>query len=152
MKTGLFAGSFDPFTIGHMSMVRRALPLFDRLIIGIGVNEHKQCMMSPLERKKAIEQLFEDDDSVVVMTYSGLTADFARSMGVAYIVKGVRSVRDFEAEREQADINRMLTGVETILLPAEPGLDSVSSTVVRELSHFGKDVSPLLPHKDGHDD
>lgn len=152
MKTGLFAGSFDPFTIGHMSIVRRALPLFDRLIIGIGVNEHKQCMMSPLERKKAIEQLFEDDDSVVVMTYSGLTADFARSMGAAYIVKGVRSVRDFEAEREQADINRMLTGVETILLPAEPGLDSVNSTVVRELSHFGKDVSPLLPHKDGHDD
>ena len=152
MKTGLFAGSFDPFTIGHMSIVRRALPLFDRLIIGIGVNEHKQCMMSPLERKKAIEQLFEDDDSVVVMTYSGLTADFARSMGAAYIVKGVRSVRDFEAEREQADINRMLTGVETIRLPAEPGLDSVSSTVVRELSHFGKDVSPLLPHKDGHDD
>lgn len=152
MKTGLFAGSFDPFTIGHMSIVRRALPLFDRLIIGIGVNEHKQCMMSPLERKKTIEQLFEDDDSVVVMTYSGLTADFARSMGAAYIVKGVRSVRDFEAEREQADINRMLTGVETILLPAEPGLDSVSSTVVRELSHFGKDVSPLLPHKDGHDD
>lgn len=152
MKTGLFAGSFDPFTIGHMSIVRRALPLFDRLIIGIGVNEHKQCMMSPLERKKAIEQLFEDDDNVVVMTYSGLTADFARSMGAAYIVKGVRSVRDFEAEREQADINRMLTGVETILLPAEPGLDSVSSTVVRELSHFGKDVSPLLPHKDGHND
>lgn len=152
MKTGLFAGSFDPFTIGHMSIVRRALPLFDRLIIGIGVNEHKQCMMSPLERKKVIEQLFEDDDSVVVMTYSGLTADFARSMGAAYIVKGVRSVRDFEAEREQADINRMLTGVETILLPAEPGLDSVSSTVVRELSHFDKDVSPLLPHKDGHDD
>ena len=146
MKTGLFAGSFDPFTIGHMSIVRRALPLFDRLIIGIGVNEHKQCMMSPLERKKAIEQLFEADDSVVVLPYSGLTAAIARSMGAAYIVKGVRSVRDFEAEREQADINRMLTGVETILLPAEPGLDSVSSTVVRVLSHFGKEVSPLLPH------
>ena len=109
-------------------------------------------MVSNILLSVSSRPLFEDDDSVVVMTYSGLTADFARSMGAAYIVKGVRSVRDFEAEREQADINRMLTGVETILLPAEPGLDSVSSTVVRELSHFGKDVSPLLPHKDGHDD
>ena len=127
MKTGLFAGSFDPFTIGHMSIVRRALPLFDRLIIGIGVNETKQCMMTPMQRKEAIERIFEGDDRVSVMTYSGLTADFARTMGAEYIVKGVRSVRDFEAEREQADINRMLSGVE------------------RELSHFGKDVSALLP-------
>lgn len=145
MKTGLFAGSFDPFTIGHMSIVRRALPLFDRLIIGIGVNETKQCMMTPMQRKEAIEHIFEGDYRVSVMTYSGLTADFARTMGAEYIVKGVRSVRDFEAEREQADINRMLSGVETILLPAEPGLDCVSSSVVRELSHFGKDVSALLP-------
>ena len=72
MKTGLFAGSFDPFTIGHMSIVRRALPLFDRLIIGIGVNETKQCMMTPMQRKEAIERIFEGDDRVSVMTYSGL--------------------------------------------------------------------------------
>ena len=91
MKTGLFAGSFDPFTIGHMSIVRRALPLFDRLIIGIGVNETKQCMMTPMQRKEAIEHIFEGDDRVSVMTYSGLTADFARTMGAEYIVNRLTS-------------------------------------------------------------
>lgn len=147
MRTGIFVGSFDPFTIGHDSVVRRALPLFDRLIIGVGVNGNKKCMADPLMRKQAIERVYAGERRVEVVTYSGLTADFARSVGAQFIVKGVRSVRDFESEREQADINRMLTGVETLLLMAEPGLGCISSSVARELAHFGKDITPLLPQE-----
>jgi len=145
MTTGLFVGSFDPFTIGHASVVRRVLPLFDRLIIGVGVNESKDCAATAEERRRKIAQLYVKDSRIEVMTYTGLTADFAQTVDARYIVKGVRSVRDFEAEREQADINRTLTGVETLLLPAEPALSSVSSSVVRELKHFGRDISAFIP-------
>lgn len=144
-KTGLFAGSFDPFTIGHASIVRRALPLFDRLVIGVGVNEQKRYSQTAAQRVEAIRRLYDGDSRIEVMQYSCLTADFAHDIGAAFIVKGVRNVRDFEAERDQADINRRLTGVETLLLCAEPGLDSVSSSVVRELRSFGKDTDEFLP-------
>lgn len=145
MATGLFAGSFDPFTIGHASVVRRALPLFDRLIIGVGVNVSKNCAAEAERRRDEIARLYAGEERIEVVTYTGLTADFASSVGAKYIIKGVRSVRDFESEREQADINRLLTGVETLLLPAEPAVASVSSSVVRELSGFGRDVSAFLP-------
>lgn len=145
MKIGIFVGSFDPFTIGHDSIVRRALPLFDKIVIGVGVNEHKQTMLSSEERTAAIERLYKDEPRISVQTYSDLTVDFASRVHAQYIIKGVRSVKDFEYEREQADVNRQLTGIETILFLAEPQLSSISSSVVRELQHFGKDVSPFLP-------
>ena len=144
-RIGIFVGSFDPFTIGHDSVVRRAVGLFDRLVIGVGVNESKRCMLSAGERVAAIARLYAGDSRISVEQYSDLTADFARRVGAQFIVKGVRSVRDFEFERDQADINRRLTGVETVLLYAEPGMDSISSTVVRELKHFGRDVEEFLP-------
>ena len=115
-RTGIFVGSFDPFTIGHASVVRRALPLFDRLVIGVGVNAGKRYMTSTEDRVAAISRLYADDSRVTVEAYTGLTVDFAERHGAKFIVKGVRSVRDFEFEREQADINRHLTGVETVLL------------------------------------
>lgn len=145
MRTGLFVGTFDPFTVGHDSIVRRALPLFDRLVIGVGKNERKNCMLTVPERVAQIKSLYEGESRVVVKEYADLTVDFARREGAMFIVKGVRSVKDFEFEREQADINRQLTGIETLLFFAEPGLESVSSTVVRELTHFGKDVTQFLP-------
>ena len=144
-RTGIFVGSFDPFTIGHDSIVRRALPLFDRLVIGVGVNGGKRYMLAPEQRVEAIRRLYEGEPKIEVEAYDDLTVDFARRCGAHYIVKGVRSVRDFEFEREQADINRRLTGVETLLFYALPGMESVSSTVVRELSHFGRDVASFLP-------
>ena len=144
-RTGIFVGSFDPFTIGHDSIVRRALPLFDRIVIGVGVNEHKQTMLSAEERTAAIERLYKDEPRISVQTYSDLTVDFALRVCAQYIIKGVRSVKDFEYEREQADVNRQLTGIETVLFLAEPQLASISSSVVRELQHFGKDVSQFLP-------
>lgn len=147
MRTGIFVGSFDPFTIGHQSVVDRVLPLFDRVVIGVGVNERKQYMLTTEERVAAIRQLYAGDERVVVESYSDLTVDFAQRHGAQFVVKGVRNVRDFEYERDQADINRRLTGLETLLIYAEPGLDSVSSSVVRELKHFGKDTSMFVPKR-----
>ena len=144
-RTGIFVGSFDPFTIGHDSVVRRAVKLFDRLVIGVGVNESKRYMLPAAERVEAIRRLYIGDERISVEQYSDLTVDFARRMGAEFIVKGVRSVKDFEFERDQADINRRLTGIETVLLYAEPGMDCISSSVVRELTHFGRDCSMFLP-------
>lgn len=145
MNKGLFVGSFDPFTIGHDSIVRRALPLFDHIIIGVGVNERKKYMLSAEERVKRIKRLYADEPKIEVRAYSDLTIDFARREQVTYIIKGVRSVKDFEYEREQADVNRLLSGVETIFLYAEPQLSSISSSMVRELQHFRRDISEFLP-------
>ena len=141
-------GSFDPFTIGHDSVVRRALPLFDRLVIGVGVNSGKQCMLTPEQRVEAISRLYAGEPRIEVTAYSDLTVSLARRVGAQYVVKGVRSVRDFEFEREQAEINRQLTGLETVVLFSLPGMDSVSSTVVRELSRFGHDYSQFMPGPD----
>ena len=146
LKTGIFVGSFDPFTVGHDSIVRRSLPLFDRLVIGVvGDNVHKPSMRPAEERMRIISQLYADEPAIEVKPYHGLAVDFARAENAHFIVKGVRSVKDFEYEREQADINRQIAGIETILLFAEPHLSSVSSTMVRELQHFGVDVSKFLP-------
>lgn len=147
MKTAIFAGSFDPFTIGHKDIADRAKALCDELIIAIGHNEHKQYMLSLDERVKVIRDLYKYDLNVRVETYDDLTADFAQRMNADCIIKGVRSVKDFEYEREQAEINFNLTGIETVILFARPGLECVSSTVVRELIHFGKDVSDYIPTK-----
>ena len=147
MNKGLFVGSFDPFTIGHDSIVRRALLLFDHIIIGVGVNERKKYMLDAEERVKRIKCLYADNPKIEVKAYSDLTIDFARREQATYIIKGVRSVKDFEYEREQADVNRLLSGVETIFLYAEPQLSSISSTMVRELQHFGRDISEFLPKR-----
>ena len=145
MRTGIFVGSFDPFTIGHDNIVRRALPLFDRLIIGIGINERKQYLQDVDTRKRKIQELYHNESRITVKTYSDLTVDFAKREKADFIVKGVRTAKDFEYEREQADINRRLGDIETLLLFAEPGLEAVSSSLVRELVHFGKDVRQFLP-------
>ena len=140
-------GSFNPFTVGHHSIVTRALPLFDQLVIGVvGDQVHKPDMPSAQERMDVIKSLYADEPRISVKPYYGLAIDFARQQGAQFIVKGVRSVKDFEYEREQADTNRMLSGVETILLCAEPQLANVSSSLVRELQHFGTDVSRFLPN------
>lgn len=145
MRTGLFIGSFDPFTIGHHSVVRRALPLFDKLVIGVGVNERKKYMYSTEVRVKTIAEIYTDEPKIEVKAYNDLAVDFAHREGAWFIVKGVRSVKDFEYEREQADINRQIGGIETVFIYSEPKWESVSSTLVRELIHFGRDVKEFLP-------
>lgn len=148
LKTGIFVGSFDPFTIGHDSIVRRALPLFDRLVIGVvGDNVHKPGMRPAEERMQTIRELYADDSRIEVKAYHGLAMDFAKAENAHFIVKGVRNTSDFEYEQWQADFNRKLGGIETILLYTEPELASVSSSALRELSHFGVDVSEYLPKR-----
>ena len=143
--TAIFTGSFDPFTIGHYDIVSRALPLFSRIVIGVGGNERKQYMQAAEQRCATIASIYADEPKIEVKSYSDLTVDFARREGAIYIMKGVRSVKDFEYEREQADINRQLSGIDTILLYSDPRYSSISSSMVRELIHFGQDVSRYLP-------
>ncbi len=148
MKTGIFVGSFNPFTVGHDSIVKRALPLFDRLVIGVvGQQVNKPGQPSAEERAEAIRKIYADEPRIEVKPYYGLAVDFAREEGARFIVKGVRSVKDFEYEREQADINRLISNgeIETILLYAEPQLASISSSMVRELQHYGQDIRQFLP-------
>lgn len=141
----LFPGSFDPFTIGHDAIVRRALKLFGRVVVAVGVNERKQCMATPEERAEGIRRLYASEPRVSVETYSGLTVDLAHRLGASAIVRGVRSIRDFEYEREQADVNFRIGGIDTVLLIAEAQYASISSGMVRELIHFGHDVEEFLP-------
>lgn len=146
IKTGIFTGSFDPFTIGHADIVRRALPLFDRLVIGVVQdNVHKVHAASAAERRQVIQAHYAQEPRVQVKVYDDLAVDFARREGARFIIKGVRSVKDYEYEREMAEINRRLNGTETILFLADPALAHISSSMVRELQHYGKDITPYLP-------
>ena len=146
-KTAIFPGSFDPFTIGHASIVKRGLPLFDEIVIGVGVNENKKTLFTPEQRVRAISELYDHLPQIRVESYDDLTIDFARRMQASYILRGLRSVKDFEYERDIANMNFRLSGIETILLFTEPHYSSISSSVVRELISFDKDVSDFLPHK-----
>jgi pantetheine-phosphate adenylyltransferase len=145
MRIAVFPGSFDPFTKGHESVVRRALTFMDEVVIGVGVNEGKKTMFSLERRLEMIRSLYRNEPRVRVEAYDTLTVDFARSVGAEFMVRGIRSVKDFEYEESIADINRQLAGIETILLFTEPELSSVSSSVVRELIGYNKDVSIFLP-------
>lgn len=145
MKRAIFPGTFDPFTIGHYSVVERALTFMDEIIIGIGVNEKKHTWFPTEKRVRMIEKLYADNPRIRVEAYDGLTVDFARMREAQFIIRGIRTVHDFEYEETIADINRKLAGVETILLFTEPELTSISSTIVRELLLYGKDVSTFLP-------
>lgn len=145
MRKAIFPGTFDPFTIGHYSVVQRALTFMDEVIIGIGVNDAKRTWFPTEKRVAMIQKLYADEPRIKVAAYDGLTIDFAREQEAGFIIRGIRTVRDFEYEETIADINRKLSGIETILLFTEPELTSVSSTIVRELLQFGKDVTPFLP-------
>ena len=141
----LFAGSFDPFTIGHLSVLERALPLFDRIIVVVGVNEAKPGATPAADRVAAIERITASMPGVSVTAWSGLTADLARREGARYMIRGVRSAADFEYENTLATINRTIAGIETVLIPTLPQHAAISSSVVRELQHFGHDASQFLP-------
>lgn len=145
MRIAIFPGSFDPFTVGHASIVERGLPLFDRIVIGVGMNDSKRAAQSPQQRVDAIARLYEGDSRVKVVAYNDLTVDLARREGAQFILRGLRSVKDFEYERDIAEMNKQLAGVETVMLLTEASYSHISSSVVRELAAYGKDVSQFLP-------
>lgn len=145
MRIAIFPGSFDPFTIGHYDIVMRGLDLFDRIIIGIGQNAVKRECFPLAEREAAIRRAFAGNERVEVCTYHSLTVDFAREQGAHFILRGVRCIQDFEYERNMAEANKEMGGIETILLYTRPEYAHISSTFVRDLHSYGKDITPYLP-------
>lgn len=146
-RTALFAGTFDPFTKGHHALVLRALAIFDKVVVAVGRNMGKKCLFTVEQRVEAIEKLYAADKRVEVMAYDGLTTDLAKEIGATALLRGVRNTKDFEYEREIADVNFRIGGIETVLLMSEPEHASISSSIVRELMNYGKDVTALLPDR-----
>lgn len=144
-RIALFAGSFDPFTIGHKSIVDRGLEIFDGIVIGVGINRAKKPWIPAKKRVADIRRLYDGDPRVRVETFTGLTVEAARNFGAKFLLRGVRTVADFEFERQLADINRNLSGIESVLIYALPELASVSSSMVRELASYGVDITPYVP-------
>lgn len=144
-RIALFPGSFDPFTIGHASLVSRGLQLVDEIIIAIGINDQKKGFFPLEKRLDAIRELYKEEPRVQVTSYQSLTVDFAEQVGAGFILRGIRSTLDFEYEKNIADLNRQLNGIETLILFTEPEYTSISSSVVRELFRYGKDISPFIP-------
>ncbi|MDR1682004.1 MAG: pantetheine-phosphate adenylyltransferase, partial [Candidatus Symbiothrix sp.] len=145
MKTAVFPGTFDPFTIGHLSLIDRGLQLFDEIIIAIGVNANKKTFFPLEQRIETIEKIFAGNPRVKVAFYDGLTIDYVQSTGARFILRGIRSVNDFEYEKNIADVNRQLSGIETIVLFTEPQYTHISSSIVRELLAYGKDIRAFVP-------
>lgn len=145
MKTAVFPGSFNPFTIGHKDIADRALKIFDRLVIGVGYNAQKADDTSANERVAKIASIYECNDKVIVESYSGLTVDFAKHHNANFIIRGLREVKDFEYERNIADTNSVISDIETVFLVARPELGFISSSMVRELISNGYDANRFLP-------
>lgn len=146
MRRAIFPGSFDPFTIGHYDIVKRGLDLFDEIVIGIGRNSTKRETFPIRERLTAIQKIFADEPRVRVQIYDCLTVDFASEVNAHFILRGIRCVEDFEYERNMAEANKQLGGVETIILYTRPEYAHISSTLVRDLYAYNKDVSQFVPN------
>lgn len=144
-RIAVFPGSFDPFTIGHQSIVNRAADLFDKIIIAIGINDKKQSTHSEQERITQIKKAVRGIENIEVISYHGLTVDVCKQYGAKYLLRGVRSFTDFEYEQNMADINRKIAGIETVILFTLPEHASISSSVVRELDKYGYDTTDFLP-------
>lgn len=145
MKKALYAGSFDPFTIGHKSIVDRALDLFDEVVIAIGDNSSKSPFQPVGQRLEAIKRVYGENSRVNTIVYTGLTVDAARNHRCTHLLRGVRSATDFDYERTLADANRNISGLETVLLYTLPELSFVSSSLVRDLIKHGRSANEFLP-------
>ncbi len=146
MRICLFPGTFDPVTLGHTDIINRALPLFDKIIVGIGVNAAKNPMFTASQRMQWFNEIYKSEPSVESCTFEGLTVDFCKKIGAHFILRGIRFVSDFEYEKSIADANRTMDrNIETVFLTGEPKYTSVASTIVRDIIKNGGDASPFLP-------
>ena len=144
-RKALFSGTFDPFTIGHYAIIKRALAFTDEIIVAIGVNAEKNTLFSPEERIENIKNIYSEEKRVSVMHYNNLTIDFAKELNVDFILRGIRNINDFEYEKNIADVNRKISGIETFVLYTEPEHTHISSSIVRELLSYGKEVDEFVP-------
>ena len=144
----LFPGTFDPLTLGHVDIITRALPLFDKIVVGIGINTSKAPMFSPEQRLNWLNEIFKNEPRVEGAVYEGLTVNFCREIGAKFILRGIRYVSDFEYEKTIADANRTLDkSIETVFLTGEPKYTSVASTIVRDIIKNKGDASLFLPEQ-----
>ncbi len=146
-SVAIFPGSFDPFTRGHADIVERGLRLFDHIKIAVGHNEQKRGWIPVKERVRALCELYKNEPRVSIESYNGLTVDFAQELGARFILRGLRTHKDYEYELQMADVNKQLAPeVETIVLFSDSSLTNISSSIVRELAKYGRDITPWLPN------
>lgn len=144
-KTAIFPGSFDPITLGHYDLIKRSIPLFDKIVVAIGVNAEKKYMFSLEERKRFIEESFADEPTVSVVTYEGLTIDLCKKMKAKFILRGLRNPADFEFEKAIAHTNRRLSKIETVFLLTAANTSYISSSIVRDVLRNGGEYELLVP-------
>ena len=145
MRRAVFPGSFDPITLGHINIIERALPLFDEIIIAIGVNTDKEYMYTLEDRERFIEESLAGEAKIIVKTYQGLTANFCKSENAPFLLRGLRNTGDFTYEQSIAQTNNAMTGVESVFLICDPSLSHISSSIVRDVKRNGGDISGLVP-------
>ena len=145
MRRAVFPGSFDPITLGHCDIIERGLPLFDEIILAIGVNSEKKYMFTLKERVKFLEESFKDESKIKVMTYKGLTVDFCKDVNANFILRGLRNPGDFEFEKAIAHTNRKLSEIETVFLLTSSGKSFISSSIVRDVIRNNGDYTMLVP-------
>lgn len=145
MNKAVFPGSFDPITLGHVDIIERALPLFDSIVLAIGVNTEKKYMFSLEERVRFLEETFTGENKIKVMTYEGLTVDFCKKEGANFILRGLRNAIDLEFEKTIGQTNYKMSGIDTVFLIASSGKGHISSTVVRDVRKNGGDFSFMVP-------
>ncbi|QEC79718.1 pantetheine-phosphate adenylyltransferase [Mucilaginibacter ginsenosidivorax] len=146
MKIALFPGSFDPVTKAHVDIVKRSVGLFDKLYIGVGANSSKQGLLSIETREQMLRAVFKHDDRIHIVAYEGLTVNFCKSIGATYMIRGIRTVSDFEYEKAIAQMNHaLMPDIESIFIVSKPGYSSISSTIVREIMRHHGDVAQFIP-------
>lgn len=145
-KTAVFPGSFDPITTGHEELVRRALPLFDEIVVAVGINTAKSYLFPLEKRLDCLRQVFQDEPKVRIDSFENLTAHYCQRIGARYLLRGLRNASDFDYEKTISQLNGIVgQGLETIFLIAQPNMSHISSTIVREIIKGGGDVSPFIP-------
>lgn len=147
-KTGLFPGSFDPFTKGHFAVVRKSLELFDEVIIGIGINSSKSYLFDLDKRKEHIRSHFGDNENIRIETYQKLTVDFCKEIGAQFIIRGLRDAKDFEYEKAIAHMNHAISDIETVFFLTDQEFGAVNSSIIREIHRNGGDISPFVTNPD----
>jgi pantetheine-phosphate adenylyltransferase len=146
MKVALFPGSFDPITLGHVDVIKRALPLFDKIVVAIGINANKKYMFSLEQRMSWIKESFAEESKIEVVTYEGLTIDFARTVGAKFLLRGLRNPADFEFEKAISRANqKMAIDIETVFLLTSPETSFISSSIVRDVITNAGDYSLFVP-------